>query len=65
MFHKAHYWSLLFSVFISISRAVKQDKQFEEIVGGFTFKIDIPDGELHPDGEIGSSYIVPEDNQTK
>ena len=65
MLHKAHYWTLLFSVFISLSGAVKQDKEFEETVGGFTFKIDLPDVDLHPDAEIGSSYIVPEDNQTK
>jgi hypothetical protein len=51
MLYKTYHISLLLALFFSLSKAVKQDKSFEETVNGFKFKIDIPDEEEQPDSE--------------
>ena len=73
MTYRLYYILILFTIFISSSLAVKQSRQFEETVDGFSFKIELPDEspadntddknpvdtpDENPDSKIGPSFVV-------
>ena len=80
MLYKLNYILILFTIFILSTFAVKQDRQFEETVNGFSFKIELPDEspadntddknpadspDENPDSKIGASFVVETGNKDK